>query len=34
LRTAFDAASAASFQPVNAVTITGCFSDGFDNQRT
>ena len=27
-------ASAASFQPVKAVTITGCFKDGLDNQRT
>jgi len=34
LRTALDAASAASFQPVKAVTITGCFRDGLDNQRT
>jgi hypothetical protein len=34
LRTALDAASAASFQPVKAVTITGCFREGLDNQRT
>jgi hypothetical protein len=33
-RTALDAASAASFQPVNALTKVGLRSVGFDNQCT
>jgi hypothetical protein len=33
-RTALEAASAASFHPVNALTKVGFLSDGFDNQFT